>query len=920
MAQLQSRLETTKKQWTKRLEEFTRRIGENVDPDGSAGNLQLSNPSASAIRFPRPTPFSVLLRLFAYDNSALEQLDQAFEDDDAAIFYVPQLLSFLLYNAFDTAPPLEEWILNHCRTNVYFAHRCFWFLRSWCLEVGALKEESTTPSRAASHNSLASMMEEMQQTSRAGLSKFPPEERTVMEGLLFRVVECGELPARILQYGTKQDREGIFRDDYEGEESSDDGEDNHLSVAKIPMASTAGTMSASTNATLHLPVDPNSGYPSAGHWNVVTAKNTFGFVPLPVQSMADDVFMNTPRFLDALMQLADALFTVPREQRTSHLRKQLSIMETEWLPSNSVYLPVNQLYHRVWRIVADESIAISTKERVPCIIYLEVMDLGKNPSSSAANSGTLHDSIDLRNSTSSIDPMSLTPPSSPGGALGALLATPGGSGQNNNNNNTLSTSSSSKNERDIVQRWRTARRYPLRYETFIHKVANFTDKNLRMIRASSESVPDALVWDSEDGPSLPKRKISGDGILTPMLLDGDNPSSNDDTTNAGRTQVSMGQWGSSSMTSSQMGRRRRIFSDRYREPRDQHDDLYYDVKDDEARIMDSLIANNMEDRHYSQNPHPTTNHDLSYGSNQKQSTPGSTTRTPDVVFKESWEAKHERLRAKSVFGSDPRWRLMPILIKSNDDLRQEQLASQLIYRMATILAKEKIPVWLCPYEIVALTDRGGIIEAIPDTISIDSLKRNDPNFTSLAQFFADHFGEGTDEYMDAKANFIESLAGYSMVCFLLQIKDRHNGNILLDNRGHLIHIDFGFFFLSSPGKNTGFESAPFKLTRDFCDIMGGPKSHAFRAFRELCARTFLCLRRHCYEITLLVEMLMVGNEDLNCFRGRPQDAVRELRERFRLDLNDRACHEYVNALVDESIENWRTRWYDRYQRFCVGVL
>ena len=136
----------------------------------------------------------------------------------------------------------------------------------------------------------------------------------------------------------------------------------------------------------------------------------------------------------------------------------------------------------------------------------------------------------------------------------------------------------------------------------------------------------------------------------------------------------------------------------------------------------------------------------------------------------------------------------------------------------------------------------------------------------------------------------------------------------------MIHIDFGFFFLSSPGKNSGFESAPFKLTRDFVDLMDGPDSRHFAKFRELCCKSFLELRKHCYQIILLVEMLMVGNEDLNCFRGRPEEAVQGLRDRFRLDLNDRACIEYVNGLIDESLENWRTRWYDRYQRICVGVL
>ena len=99
----------------------------------------------------------------------------------------------------------------------------------------------------------------------------------------------------------------------------------------------------------------------------------------------------------------------------------------------------------------------------------------------------------------------------------------------------------------------------------------------------------------------------------------------------------------------------------------------------------------------------------------------------------------------------------------------------------------------------------------------------------------------------AQTQFLPRVIGYSLVTYFLQIKDRHNRNILLDRDGHLIHIDFGFMLSNSPG-NIGFEAAPFKLPLEYIEVLGGIESAAFREFKKLFKEGFEAARKHCDRI------------------------------------------------------------------------
>jgi hypothetical protein len=221
-----------------------------------------------------------------------------------------------------------------------------------------------------------------------------------------------------------------------------------------------------------------------------------------------------------------------------------------------------------------------------------------------------------------------------------------------------------------------------------------------------------------------------------------------------------------------------------------------------------------------------------------------------ATFGEAWTTKKERIRKASPYGWMKNWDLISVIVKTGADLRQEAFACQLIQVCDKIWQDAQTPVWVKRMRILVTGESSGLIETITNGVSLHSLKRSltlatiasgqNPRgrIATLKDHFVKTFGAPeTDAYKAAEDAFKRSLAAYSIISYILQLKDRHNGNVLIDNEGHIIHIDFGFMLSNSPG-SVGFEAAPFKLTQDYVDVLGGVDSAGFDDYKTLCKQAF----------------------------------------------------------------------------------
>jgi len=287
----------------------------------------------------------------------------------------------------------------------------------------------------------------------------------------------------------------------------------------------------------------------------------------------------------------------------------------------------------------------------------------------------------------------------------------------------------------------------------------------------------------------------------------------------------------------------------------------------------------------------------------------------DKVFGETWASRSKRRRQLSIYGAHEGWRLRPLIVKAGDDLRQEQFAMQLISCITRMWRDAGLSLRVKTYDILATSPSTGLMEMVSDTVSLAGLRKQHTPFVSLEAFYFAAFGDGSDgKLQQAQTNFVRSMAAYSLICYILKVKDRHDGNILLQRDGSVVHIDWGYMLGRSMNAVLEVERAPFKLTRDHVAVMGGEMSANFISYISLCVQGLQVLRERGSELVELVRAMNIGSP-LMCVNA---GEIAELEERLALKYSEKEVVERFILLQGQALGNWSTGAYDLLQTF-LGV-
>jgi phosphatidylinositol kinase/protein kinase (PI-3 family) len=124
----------------------------------------------------------------------------------------------------------------------------------------------------------------------------------------------------------------------------------------------------------------------------------------------------------------------------------------------------------------------------------------------------------------------------------------------------------------------------------------------------------------------------------------------------------------------------------------------------------------------------------------------------------------------------------------------------------------------------------------------------------------------------------------------------------------------------APGGYLSLETAPFKLTEEMVEVLGGLESRMFGEFVKAFTAGFLALRVNAESLIANLQVLSL-HSPFPCFAGRDAHAIIDkMRGRFRTDLSVNEAVHHCLDLIIASYGHYGTKQYDSFQYYTNGIL
>jgi len=177
-----------------------------------------------------------------------------------------------------------------------------------------------------------------------------------------------------------------------------------------------------------------------------------------------------------------------------------------------------------------------------------------------------------------------------------------------------------------------------------------------------------------------------------------------------------------------------------------------------------------------------------------------------------------------------------VIFKVGNDLRQDQLAVQMISLFNRIFLEVGLDFCVTPYRVLATSPNSGFVEYI-ESRSVASVVSEYGGILKYLDSLATR-RKGTRSVV---ADFTKSCAAYCVMTYVLGVGDRHLDNLLITKTGRIFHVDFAYLFGQDPKP---VSPPPMRLTRHMVQAMGGANSAGFQQFRQYCHSAYTALRRN----------------------------------------------------------------------------